>query len=653
MFDPKKFLAEDTSSESSGFDPKAFLAGDTKSPEPESSKLEAGVAGLGQGITMGFGEEIAGAADALTGGLPDKISTWLAERDLPEDLKTKEYPNKKGYFEGFGERYTEGRESAKKVHKQLKEENPWTYGISQGAGALGTGLIGGVPATTGKLLLRAGAEGAAYGLGESEADLTKGEFGQAAKDTLQGGVIGAGSAGVFKAAPKVLGAIGKTRPMQAVKEQLGKTGDKFITYLKDMGAEGATDVMKASPADKVKLGRSGVITAKGEASNVANEMPKYLGELGVGIKEGVNPFATLKSLHKKVLTNMDQAGKKIGMVEDKYSEVMNTLKGNPNIPDSFKIKLADFERNAGVDILDMAVGLEKQIQEKFGSNPVFKSQMKKVATFLDDMVDLGAKNVERYDLVNGKITSLKGLQRYRKDVDKVIKEFAHPGNKQVTAYQELLADTRGYLSKHASEMTDQLDQLGKLLQDAPDKSIRNIAKEAQGLTKQLRQANRDYTMGSHASGLIEKGMNHKGSMFSIKDLMLGFGGSVLGDPTLGAGVFAAKKGLDIMGPRMKMKAPAIASGLETIGKFGPKDTMQKTSNALTGPLRQPYTQQTVNQVNKFEEENRLATPLDLSKGTKYEQVFTGDSQEDAVKHKILMSKDPNYKKMYMGEEEEE
>jgi len=656
MFDPDKFLSGETQvdkkSSTSSFDPDAFLAEAPEAPKPqgENTQVEAGIAGVGQGITMGLGDEISGATDALSGGLTDKITTWLAEKDLPEDLKTKEDPNEKGYLEGFGERYTGGRDFARGVHKQLKEDNPWTYGTGQVAGAIGTGLVGGAPATTTKLLARAGAEGAAYGLGESESDLTKGEFKEAAQDTLKGGVIGAGSAGLFKAAPVVGKAIGKTRPMQFVKQKLGKTGKGFLNYLKDKGAEGATDVMKATPADKVKLGRAGVITAKGEATNVANEMPKYLKERGISLKEGMNPFSTLKSLHKKVLTNMNQAGKKIGMVEDKYSEVLSKLKGNPNIPDSFKQRLAHFEKNAGVDILDMAVGLEKKIQEEFGSNPAFKTQMKKVSSFLDDMVEMGAENVKRYDLVDGRITSLKGLQRYRKDIDKVIKEFGHPGNKQITAYQELLGDTRSYLSKKAADMTDQMDTLGKILQDAPDRNIRKVAKEAQGLTKQLRQANRDYTMGSHASALIEKGMNKKDSIFSIKDLMLGFGGGVLGDPTLGAGVFVGKKALDIAGPRMKMKAPAIASGLETLGKLGPKsgEALEGASKMGTGVLRPAITQK---QIDTNEDVQEILNPAQAVQGTRYESMFQNeDPQKNAVNHKVLMNQDPEYRKMFLDKD---
>ena len=222
---------------------------------------------------------------------------------------------------------------------------------------------------------------------------------------------------------------------------------------------------------------------------------------------------------------MDDAGKLINDVEDKYEEVFNKLLNFPKegIPEAFKKKIVDFQNRQKLDVLDMAAVLENYLQKEYGSAPGFESQISKAKSYLDDMITKATKNADKYDIVDGKITTLRGVQEYRRDVDKLIKEFASPANAKQTAFEDTLHSARDYLSDYSKKMTDDLNVLGMMIGDAPSPNVRKVAKEAQGLTKKLLKANRDYTLGTHAIELIDKGLakNDKASLFNIKDILVG------------------------------------------------------------------------------------------------------------------------------------
>lgn len=139
-----------------------------------TSKLMSAVSGLGQGASMGFGDELAG----LTGA---SIESIMADDSKP-----------------FIQRYREARDFARNLNSKAKSDNPWTYGLSEVAGGAASSAPFGASAATVK---GAGALGAAYGLGGSNADLTRGEVGDAALDTAKGAAIGAGTGLVAKAIP--------------------------------------------------------------------------------------------------------------------------------------------------------------------------------------------------------------------------------------------------------------------------------------------------------------------------------------------------------------------------------------------------------------------------------------------------------------------
>lgn len=169
-FDPDAYLA--TKKASSGFDPDAYLATKKTAPAaPEVSKLESAVRGAGQGLSLGFGDEIAGGIESA---FTDKS-------------------------------YTEARDESRANNEKARASNPKTYMGTQVVGSVAPMFIPGAQGVSAaKLAALAGLQG----LGESDADLTKGEFGDAAKDTAVSAAMGfaipkamQGAGKVLKAAP--------------------------------------------------------------------------------------------------------------------------------------------------------------------------------------------------------------------------------------------------------------------------------------------------------------------------------------------------------------------------------------------------------------------------------------------------------------------
>lgn len=241
------------------------------SAEPEVSKTESGLRGLAQGASMGFADELAGGAEAL----------WEAAKGDPRT---------------FGELYKTFRDESRANYKKAEEANPKTFMAGQVGGAVGTALI---PGMGGANIAKLAAQGAAQGLGSSEADLTEGDIGGAIKDTAIGGTVGAAtgvagkalSAAGTKAAPYIQKAIGKTANVaDDVAERLavnatGATGKQAEKFAPGTGRE-------LLDRGIVKAGRNaqGIADATQEAMDLAGQqMDDVLKQLDAsGIKASVD-----------------------------------------------------------------------------------------------------------------------------------------------------------------------------------------------------------------------------------------------------------------------------------------------------------------------------------------------------------------------------
>lgn len=193
---------------------------------------EAALRGAGQGLSLGFGDEIVGGVKAAGSKLTGNGKSL-------EDL------------------YTQYRDIERQRNEAASKNYPKTYMGTEIAGGIAPMLIPGVgeAAMTAK---GAALIGAAGGLGASNADLTKGDVGGAAKDTAIGMGLGLGGqqlgkmiAPIAKEAAPAIQSAGESlerksgdmalssmgMPKATIKQELGKPLGTFVdpSYRKGIG----------------------------------------------------------------------------------------------------------------------------------------------------------------------------------------------------------------------------------------------------------------------------------------------------------------------------------------------------------------------------------------------------------------------------------
>jgi hypothetical protein len=189
MAEMAKFGGPAAAGPSADFDPVAEMAKFAPAPEAaapkedlsqykydeapdEPSTLEAVARGVKQGVTLGFGDEITGALESA--------------------LTTKTYK--------------QARDEARANDEAAKKAHRWGFGIGEVLGGAAIPVPGAGVAGVAGMAIRGAAVGAASGLGNSEADLTEGNIGGAAKDVAYGaGIGGILGAGVGAAGEKIVG----------------------------------------------------------------------------------------------------------------------------------------------------------------------------------------------------------------------------------------------------------------------------------------------------------------------------------------------------------------------------------------------------------------------------------------------------------------
>lgn len=183
------------------------------------SNTESAIRGAVQGIPFvgSYADEATGALESAAGSLgivPDKT-------------------------------YKQARDESRANYESAREDNPVPYYSGMAATSLPLDAAKIVPGLGQGL---GAVEGGIYGLGASDADLTEGEFGQAAVDTGVG-------AGIGFTAPKVLGVIGK----KVISPVAKKAGSLFKS-----AAEGVSEKL-SSTAEKLAenaTGATGVQASK-------------------------------------------------------------------------------------------------------------------------------------------------------------------------------------------------------------------------------------------------------------------------------------------------------------------------------------------------------------------------------------------------------
>jgi len=166
------------------------VPGSQPAPQEQPGTGESILRGAFQGVTLGFGDELTG----LVRSLVDNTS------------------------------YQENRDAARQLNKNAQEAHPFAYGGAELAAGLATPIPGlgavkgaGVAAHA----LHAAAAGGLAGLGASEADLMKGDFGGAVHDTIQNAMIGGALGVVGSKLGKVVGGAAESSEERAIKALAG------------------------------------------------------------------------------------------------------------------------------------------------------------------------------------------------------------------------------------------------------------------------------------------------------------------------------------------------------------------------------------------------------------------------------------------------
>lgn len=272
----------------------------------------SGARGLGQGLSLGYSDELVGALQGLTGKLTGE------EGDLAE-------------------LYREYRDIERAKNLASEEAHPWLYGGGNVAGGLATALVPGAAIGTG--LKGALAAGALAAGGTSEADLTQGETEGLAKDVAGGAVLGGALHGAGTLAGKGLKFLSETQPVEsfskgfsqgakgvnlASQPQLRETEKKLFEKTGELSDE-LLSLLKG------KEGKGGLVGQKSDLVKALTEEGKT-----VDLSKAVSQWDKLK---KDVdFESLSETAKKEFSLIDDY--ITNTLK-NKKVTEQFVRKLEE------------------------------------------------------------------------------------------------------------------------------------------------------------------------------------------------------------------------------------------------------------------------------------------------------------------------
>lgn len=188
---------------------------------PQSNMIEAGLEGLGQGVTLGYGNELAAALEQVT--FP--VASFLTGQDVQADP------------------YLEARDKYEQRSKQLQQENPGAYLSGNVGGAL-AGAIASAPLTavkgaTGLAKLGNAARIGALQGAAMDVENKQGEFSLGAEDRIKNAILGGVLGGAFQ---------GGTNLMNKTPGVLADTAESLAA--KALGAERGS--IKQIGYDKVK-----------------------------------------------------------------------------------------------------------------------------------------------------------------------------------------------------------------------------------------------------------------------------------------------------------------------------------------------------------------------------------------------------------------
>jgi len=281
--------------------------------DDKPSMLESAGRGAVQGASLGWGEELASAVMAGPSMLYKNVAENIPGTPEFTDARLREqgFTGDIGRDQGSSdllENYRSLRDTGAEANKAAKEENPIAYGTGEFAGAIaptiamggGNLAAGSGLKAAGKVVAQGALEGGISGAGVSEADLTKGEVEQFAKDTGTGAAIG--------------GVAGYALPI--VGKGLAKTAKGTGKLIKESLEElPGVEALKTG----FKLGKKGI---KLEPDVIKEEIKDYSGNLLKKIRAEFQKSGIKKD---KAMEELNEIGIRINAgepVQDLIDEVM-------------------------------------------------------------------------------------------------------------------------------------------------------------------------------------------------------------------------------------------------------------------------------------------------------------------------------------------
>lgn len=394
---------------------------------------ESALRGLEQGATFGYGDEINGGLETLlnqaTGKSPDGLS--------------------------FLDEYAKHRDESRNKMEAAEAAHPYVSGAANLAGAIAPALLTGGGSLAEEGLAGVATQGAKYGalagLGNSKADLTKGEIGKAATDTALGGALGGITAPVAGAVSDIL-----QPSATALASKLGGISSKIA----DIGP-----VSKTIESFKQGLKGRELLTQSGQKA-LGQEIGGVEGDIGSDLQQVFNDaksnkMNTLLSDGPTVdlpdwKTNADQMMDNLKNTRGQNSAVLDDIKRVRNIIDGHILG------NEEEDIPGKGLSLSTDQAE----------------TLLRQLGDLGSasetsglKTNEGKELVNRLISPL-NREPNLIDVNMGVPQGQQSLSELVNASRPGVIDNYGNLINSLSEQNSTLSGLAKSSNMIPD--TRNI-----------------------------------------------------------------------------------------------------------------------------------------------------------------------------------
>lgn len=554
-------------------------------PTPKTSKLEAGARGLGQGASLNFWDEIAGAGEAIgqSVGVKGLGSSNFSDIGLTTPLALDENRD-------FSQAYTEGRDKWRGEDATARSDNPGSYMAGELGGGVASAFIPGLNVAKGASLANIAGKGALQGglmsLGGSEAEDISG----LAKDTGKGAALGGAMSGVIGyAAPKI---------GDAIDWGIGKL------------ASGSDDVAE-------RLAGRALGAERGTIKKLGLDKVKAAGRQA--LDEGVlSPLASTDDLIARNAAVKSRGGEMMGEVYDAIDDAGKSTFNPMEAASKVEGELGDFYRspiNRGeANQLDNTLeSIRMRVPENMSSGPG------------DAFIPLTEAQKLKQEL--GKVANWKN-------------------NINVTEKEKMARQAYGIVSSQIDEAVESgAQQIG-----------------SDGLLDTLKQGKQLYGNASTADSLLENKLAREqgNKILGLTDWgVLGAGGAGAAF-TGGASIpgtmalLAGKKGLE------KYGAQTSAIGLDKVSqmlKKSPKMAELYSSNP------QVFNSMANRLASKMGEDEQKSKPFETSsliqktQGSKYAQILQEASQrgENAVASTnfVLQQTDPEYRKMILGNEEEE